>query len=152
MQYWLDLRNMVLKSMTLNRKLHGRKSNFWVSFYVMESWFQTGSIESIFKLAMPSCRDQLRSLLGTLTHYGLFCKNFSAIARPLYNLLKTTVKGNGLTVTQSVRTLLDSFSKGEIVCYDQKKAIICVSDASKNGLGFVLAHDIHQKEIVWLGK
>ena len=53
--------------------------------------------------------------------------------------------------TQSVRTLPDSFSKGEIVCYDQKKPLFVFSDASKNGLGFVLAHDIHQKEIVWLG-
>ena len=50
-----------------------------------------------------------------------------------------------------MRTLLDSFSKGEIICYDQKTPLFVFSDASKNGLGFVLAHDIHQKEIVWLG-
>ena len=40
-------------------------------------------LKAFSNLAMPSCRDQLQSLLGTLRHYGLFCKNFSAIARPL---------------------------------------------------------------------
>ena len=50
-----------------------------------------------------------------------------------------------------MRTLLDSFSKGEIVCYNQNKPLFVFLDASKNGLGFVLAHDIHQKEIVLLG-
>ena len=98
-------------------------------------------MKAFSNLAMPSCRDQLRSLLGTLRHYGLFCENFSA-----YYQWKWTDRH-----TQSVRTLPDSFSKGEIVCYDQKKPLFVFSDASKNGLGFVLAYDIHQKEIVWLG-
>ena len=109
-------------------------------------------LKAFSNLAMPSSKDQLRSLLGTLRHYGLFCKNFSAIARPLYTLLKTNVQWKWTDHhTQSVRRLLDSFSEGAITCYDQKKPLFVFSDASKNGLGFVLAHDIHQKEIVWLG-
>ena len=83
-------------------------------------------LKAFSNLAMPSCRDQLRSLLGTLRHYGLFCKKFSAIARPLYNLLKTNVQWKWTDRhTQSMRTLLDSFSKGEIICYDQKSHYLC---------------------------
>lgn len=45
-------------------------------------------LEFFKNLKVPNDKEQLRSLLGTLRHYGSFCKNFSSIARPLYSLLK----------------------------------------------------------------
>ena len=121
MQYWLDLRN--------GFKINDSKSRIarsevkFLGFVICNVKLipDKARLKAFSNLAMPSCRDQLRSLLGILKHYGLFCKKFSATARPLYNLLKTNVQWKWTDRhTQSVRTLLDSFSKSEIVCYDQK--------------------------------
>ena len=108
-------------------------------------------LKTFSQLEMPTTKEQLRSLLGTIRHYGVFCQNFSSIARPLYSLLKLNAKWIWTDVHQTaVRTLLNRISSGEITCYDQGKPLYVFSDASKDGLGFVLSHDNRQREVVWL--
>ena len=86
---------------------------------------------------------QLRSLLSKLRHYGHFCANFSAIARPLYNLLSKGVPWKWTSKEDSaVSKLIYTISRGCISCYDQTKPLYVFSDASKDGLGYVLAHDV----------
>lgn len=104
------------------------------------------------QLQRPTNKDQLRSLLGTLRHYGCFCPNFSAIARPLYALLKTGSHWKWTDIHNNVMdTLTSAITKGSITCYDLNKPLFVASDASKSGIGFVLSHDKEQKQIVWVG-
>ena len=109
-------------------------------------------IDAFKRLPLPSNKDQLRSLLGSFRHYGQFCPNFSQIARPLYYLLKRDVRWNWTVIhTTAVSTLLKIISTGSITCYDPQKPLFVTSDASKDGLGFILSHDSDQAEIVWTG-
>ena len=109
-------------------------------------------IKAFQSLTSPKDKSQLRSALGTLRHYGLFCKNFSAIARPLYLLLKKNTPWRWLDVHKNAfRTLLQTIPSGCICGYDISKPLFVFADASKDGLGFVLSHDMEQREIVWLG-
>ena len=104
------------------------------------------------QIVEPSNKEQLRSLLGTLRHYGCFCPNFSCIAKPLYQLLKNDVRWSwNATHSKAVSTLLSLISSGSITCYDQTKPLYLTSDASKDGLGYVLSHDADQKKIIWAG-
>ena len=101
---------------------------------------------------LPKDKTQLRSVLGALRHYGLFCKNFSSVARPLYSLLKkNSVWRWSSNHQKAFQELLQTIPKGSIHAYDQSKPLFIFSDASKDGLGFVLSHDAEQREIVWLG-
>ena len=103
-------------------------------------------------MPLPSNKDQLHSLLGSLHHYGGFCPNFSSIARPLYFLLKRDVHWKWLPLhSKAVCDLLVAISKGSLTCYDILKLLFVTSDASKEVLGFVLSHDSDQREIVWTG-
>ena len=109
-------------------------------------------VSALNRLPTPSNKEQLRSLLGSLRHYGCFCPNFSQVARPLYHLLKQNVRWQWTSEHASVVSkLLTKISEGSIVCYDSSKPLYVTSDASKDGLGFVLSHDPEQQEIVWTG-
>lgn len=109
-------------------------------------------VKAFQSLTSPKDKSQLRSALGTLRHYGLFCKNFSSIARPLYLLLKKNVPWRWSDVHKNAfQTLLQTIPSGCICGYDHSKPLYVFADASKEGLGFVLSHDLEQHEIVWLG-
>ena len=104
------------------------------------------------RLASPKNKDQLRSLLGTLRHYGLFCKKISSRAKRLYDLLKKNSRWNWSTQHEkALRDLKNEISRGQITCYDQNRPLFVFSDASKDGIGYILCHDRDQREIVWLG-
>ena len=107
---------------------------------------------ALTQMSLPSNKDQLRSFLCSLRHYGCFCPNFSSIARPLYLLLKRDVHWKWLPLhLKAVRDLLVAISKGSLTCYDISKPLFVMSDASKDGPGFVLSHDADQLEIIWTG-
>ena len=101
---------------------------------------------------VPKDTTQLMSVLGALRHYGLFCKNLSSVAGPLYSLLKKNSVWRWSSVHENAfQKLLQNIPNGSIHGYDQSKPLYIFSDASKDGLGFVLSHDADQREIVWLG-
>ena len=109
-------------------------------------------LKAFQSMNVPKDKSQLRSALGTLRHYGLFCKNFSTIARPLYLLLKKNSPWRWSPIHQNAfQKLLQTIPLGSIRGYDQSKPLFIFSDASQDGLGFVLSHDADQREIVWLG-
>ena len=81
---------------------------------------------------------------------GCFAKFFKYCLSALYtaqsqHLLKVTT-----SYETAIKTLLANIAKGQFICYDQMKPLFVFSDASQNSLGYVLAHDAHQKEVVWL--
>ena len=107
---------------------------------------------ALAQLPRPANKEQLRSLLGSLRHYGCFCPNFSAIAQPLYHLLKKDVRWVWThTHSRAVSTLTSKIYMGSLVCYDLSKPLFVTCDASRRGLGFVLSHDPEQNKIVWTG-
>jgi len=109
-------------------------------------------LKAFKEMPVPTNKEQLKSALCSLRHYGVFCKDFSAIARPLYALLRKDAHWNWSTECEkSFKMLLAVIPNGEITCYDLNKPLFVTSDASKDGLGFVLSHDLEQKQIVWLG-
>ena len=109
-------------------------------------------LEAFSKLRVPKDKLQLRSVLGTLRHYGQFCRNFSIVARPLYDLLRNNVRWHWTDKHETVmRTLIKVISDGQITCYQMNKPLFVTADASKDGIGYVLSHDQHQREVVWLG-
>ncbi len=104
------------------------------------------------KLGVPQDKLQLRSLLGTLQHYGQFCRNFSTLARPLYDLLKNNVPWLWTGRHDAAMcSLIQTISDGKITCYQMDKPLFVTADASKDRIGYVLSHDQHQREVVWLG-
>ena len=106
---------------------------------------------ALMQMPLSSNKDQLRSFLSSLCHYGCFCPNFSSIARPLYLLLKRDVHWKWLPLhSKAVCNLLAAISKGLLTCYNILKPLFVMSNASKDSLGFVLSHDADQCKIVWM--
>lgn len=84
-------------------------------------------IQNFSKLQSPKDKNKLRSVLGTLRHYGMFCKNFSSRAKILYDLLKKNVQWKWQSDHEAAfNDLKSEIPKGNITCYDQKKATICI--------------------------
>ena len=109
-------------------------------------------LQAFDAMPYPANKDQLRSAMCTLRHYGVFCKGFSQIGRCLYNLLKQNMRWNWMPAHASAfDRLRRTIAQGKLLCYDIRKPLFITADASKDGLGFVLSHDEEQREIVWLG-
>ncbi|PAA64507.1 hypothetical protein BOX15_Mlig000968g3 [Macrostomum lignano] len=109
-------------------------------------------MEAWKRLPYPKDKDQLRSALCTFRHNGVFCKNFSMIARPLYQLLKKGVHWSWHGEQSAAFDKLKSIIAGGVItAYDITKPLYLICDASKDGLGYVLAHDPMQRQVVWLG-
>lgn len=145
---------------THNFKVNERKSQIkkktvnFLGFTLCDGKLQPRQdrLDEFRKMSVPTSKDELRSALGALRHYGQFCRNFSSIAQPLYALLKKDVHWSWTSShTEAYKTLLDKIPEGCIVCYDIKKPLFVTSDASAQGLGYVLSHDRDQREIVWIG-
>uniref|UniRef100_A0A1I8HWR6 ANK_REP_REGION domain-containing protein n=1 Tax=Macrostomum lignano TaxID=282301 RepID=A0A1I8HWR6_9PLAT len=93
-------------------------------------------MEAWKRLPYPKDKDQLRSALCTFRHYGVFCKNFSMIARPLYQLLKKGVHWSWHGEQSAAFDKLKSIIAGGVItAYDITKPLYLICDASKDGLG-----------------
>ena len=113
-------------------------------------------IPSALKLSntyqVPSTWNNFVAYLEVCVIITISVRTFSSIARPLYALLKLDARWNWTTVhSHAVSTILNNIPNGSITCYDQSKPLFVTSDASKDGLGFVLSHDPELKEIIWTG-
>ena len=113
----------------------------------------------------PKTVNEVRKLMGLLNHYRRYVKNFSIIAKPIYDLVKTLEQPpqeskqektkrshstNGqlpakhpvewTDIHQSARqTLIDSITSAPVMTYpDFQKPFVLHTDASKDGLGAVL--------------
>jgi len=109
-------------------------------------------LKALEQMPFPRNKDELRSLLGALRHYGHFCRNFSLRARDLYSLLKRDSRWEWSDRHRNaVIEIKSEIMKGIITAYDIRKPLYISCDASQRGIGYVLSHDREQKNVVWLG-
>ena len=104
---------------------------------------QEAKIKALHAIPHPKNVDELRVVLGKLRYYGCFCPGFSAIARPMLDLLK---KGAAWTWTKELQGaafdhIRDEISKPgrALMRFDASKPIFIHCDFSNVGLGAVLS-------------
>lgn len=100
-------------------------------------------VTTVKKYPIPTTLKQLRSFLGLASYYRSFVKNFSQIANPLNNLMKKDVS---FTWTSECQKAFDALKTALItapvlIFPDYNKPFILQTDASKQGLGVVLAQE-----------
>ncbi|KAI0987103.1 hypothetical protein GJ496_008914 [Pomphorhynchus laevis] len=90
----------------------------------------------------PTCRKRLRSFLGMVDYVERFIPHLQSISYPRYQLTSTKQKwywnGDFNRHFQNVKNALLQWKLN--VPYDLNKPLLVMSDASKYGLGDVLAH------------
>jgi len=93
----------------------------------------------------PLCRNltELRAFLGTTGYYPRFVKNFSAIAAPLFGLLKKVVRFNWTAeCQQAFDTLkLKLMTEPILALPNDAGTYVIDTDASDFGLGAVLSQE-----------
>lgn len=105
-------------------------------------------LKAISCVAVPNNVSQLKAFIGAVSFYGKFCKNLSEILSPLYHLLKKGVKWQWTGKCQDAfdDCKREICSKRILTHYDPKKSITVTCDASDNGIGAVLSHEINGRE------
>ncbi|GBB94938.1 hypothetical protein RclHR1_24450004 [Rhizophagus clarus] len=98
-------------------------------------------IEAIKNISIPRNITEVRSFLGLCSYYRRFIKNFARIARPLTDL---TSKKIDFKWTEKQQEAFESLKKKlmekPILKHpDFEKEFILITDASGEGLGFILA-------------
>ena len=111
-------------------------------------------LDSFKSIKSPENKTQLKSVLGTLRYYGNFLMNFSARAASLYRLLCKDVDFHWNGSHEIIlRNLIEDLTQSDLGlhCYDMEQELFLTTDASKDGLGFVLSHDRDMRKIVKIG-
>lgn len=107
-------------------------------------------IKAITQMPTPKNGAETLSFLGCINFYRKHIQNFSIIASPLYHLTKKTTLFNWSIECQ---TAFDHFKK-VLTCapilalYDESLPVILESDASKVGVGGIIAQVKDGKEVV----
>ena len=109
------------------------------------------SVKAVKKLkeTFPKTVGEVRQLAGILSYYRRYIRNFAKIAKPIYDLLTTTVNTGqlpsktlvswGSAQQAAFEELEGHLSNPPIMAYpDFSKAFILHTDASTEGLGAVL--------------
>src|SRR5581483_1613593 len=107
-------------------------------------------IEKVVNYPSPTNLRDLRGALGLFSYYRRFIENFSQVAEPLYELLKKDAPYIWTDRQQkSFDILKDKLTRAPIVRYpDFEKPFFLYTDASKSGLGAVLAQKDDKEEYV----
>jgi len=113
---------------------------------------EAAKVEAINNLKTPRTVREVRSLVGLVTWYAHFIKNFSSIMAPITSLIKKKAQKVQWTeeaeqAFQQIKKVLTSEPVLRPPCYS--KAFIIQCDASQRGIGGVLAQvDDEGKEYV----
>ena len=107
---------------------------------------QEAKVAALMALPHPKNIDELRITLGKIRYYGCFCPNFSAIARPMLDLLKkgAEYKWDPAVHGAAFDTVVREIAKPgrALKRFDPSKPIFIHTDFSNVGLGAVLSqHD-----------
>ena len=134
-----------------NLKIHPGKScfgtdtmeflGFDVSSYGLTP--QEAKVEALMAMPHPRSVEELRVSMGKLRYYGCFCENFSAVARPLSDLLKKEVTWKWDPEIQgkafdALRNEIATPGKA-LKRFDPGRPIFVHTDFSNRGLGAVLS-------------
>lgn len=98
-------------------------------------------IEVIKNIQVPKNSKQLKSFLGLIGYYRKFIENFSAIAKPLHNLLKKNQKFEWTEECQrSFKKFLEILTSEPILKFPNfSETFILTTDASNDAIGAVLS-------------
>ena len=99
-------------------------------------------IKAIQGLREPNNVTELKSVLGILTYYAKFVKNYAQLANPLYELLRKEVKWQWSHKHKNAfNSLKKCLASPEVLIpYDLELPVKVTCDASPDGLGAVLSH------------
>ena len=114
-------------------------------------------IQIIKDYKIPQNEKQVRQFLGLSQYYKRFQKDFSKIAKPLYDLTKKDTAWNWTPECQkSFEILKNNLITEPVLAYpDNTKPYIICSDASTYGLGYILMQkddDGNEKVISYSGR
>ena len=113
---------------------------------------EVSKVEAITKLPTPKTVKEVRSLVGTVTWYAHFIKNFSSLLAPITSLIKKKAQkvvwtDEAESAFEKVKAVLTSEPVLRAPSYNKPFIIQC--DASQKGIGGVLAQcDEDGKEYV----
>jgi len=98
-------------------------------------------LEAVLKARKPKNKAQVASYLGLFSYYLPFLPNFSSVAKPLRDM------SDPLVWTPAATTAFDNCKKllassGVLVHYNPDLPIVVICDASPDGLGAILCHEI----------
>jgi hypothetical protein len=107
---------------------------------------QEAKVKALLDMRHPRNLEELRAALGQLRYYGCFCPNFSAIARPMLDLLKKDTPwkwrmsgpGSEGEAFEAVRREIAKPGKA-LQRFRPERPIFVHTDFSNVGLGAVLA-------------
>ena len=99
------------------------------------------NVRKIKNFKPPKIIKELQSFLGMVNHYRNFCKDFSKIARPLYNLLKKGTKFQWTQETQlAFQALINSMISDNTLAFPTwDRPFILHTDWSKEAIGAALS-------------
>lgn len=122
----------------------------YLGYVISKDGVHTGpdKVRAITETRTPENVSELRSFLGMVMYYAKFIENLSAIAAPLYYLLKTGVAFEWRDVCQvvfmNIKRLLTSSEV--LVHYSTELPLTLTADASSVGVGAVISHRTDQGE------
>lgn len=99
-------------------------------------------IKSVLQAPQPQNASEVKSFVGLANYYGKFIPNISSKLCPLYHLLKAGAdfKWSDQCQLAFEQVKRDIVSDTVLTHFDLKKPIVLTCDASKHGIGAVLAH------------
>ncbi|GBM01726.1 Retrovirus-related Pol polyprotein from transposon 297 [Araneus ventricosus] len=106
-----------------------------------------GKIKAVVDWPRPETVHDLRSFLGLFTYYRRFVTNFSTIARPLHKLTQAKSNFNWTEECENSFNSLKQALTTPILTYPRTdKDFILDTDASNEGIGALLSHNIGNEE------
>lgn len=105
-------------------------------------------VRAISCMAEPGNVSQLKAFIGAVSFYGKFCKNLSTTLAPLFQLLQKGIKWTWNDRCQAAfeDCKREICSERVLAHFDESKAITIKCDASDDGIGAVMTHEIDGRE------
>ena len=100
------------------------------------------NVEAIVNVPVHTNITEVKSVIGMISFYSSFIKNFAIIAAPLYDLTKKNVKFSWSNKAKKAFEILKSKITDKVVLskFDSEATLIIEVHASPVGVGAVLVH------------
>jgi hypothetical protein len=107
------------------------------------------NIECVKNFRIPKTLTEVRSVIGAISYFRKFIKNFAGIAKPLYDLTKGNTMGEWKEEhTKALETLKEKITSAPVLATPiLNKSFIVETDASKHAIAACLLQENAQKEI-----